>query len=416
MQDEKSQIQNRAKAMQVLRARLLKLEQDRQAAELSAERKGQVGGGGRSEKIRTYNFKENRVTDHRIGLTLYKLDKVLAGDLDDVVDALVADEQAPAAAATASDRRRAGAQLRAESLDRLRAGGRSTTPTRRSRWIVEQATGRTAAEQVGVPRRARHRARGALRSTRWWRRRAGGRAAAVRARAAGAFRTLDLSSTAGCSSRGRRPRWSPGWPSTAAARPRAAERRRRPRHRLGRDRPLAGGRAWPRRRGVGDRSRRRTRWRSPAANLAGPRASGGGRPAGRGRLVRRRCPTSSGAASTSSSRNPPYVADGRAAPAGGGGLGAARGARSRPDRARGDRAPSSRRPRTWLAPTRDARRGDRRAPGERRPRDGAVPWASPTWRSTPISPGAIACSSLDARHRPSVSAEPARVVDATGRA
>ena len=80
--------------MQVLRSRLLKLEQDRQAAELSAERKGQVGGGGRSEKIRTYNFKENRVTDHRIGLTIYKLDKVLAGELDDVVDALVADEQA----------------------------------------------------------------------------------------------------------------------------------------------------------------------------------------------------------------------------------------------------------------------------------------------------------------------------------
>ncbi|MEO7428790.1 MAG: peptide chain release factor 1 [Acidimicrobiales bacterium] len=93
MQDEKSQIQNRAKALQVLRARILKAEQDRHAAELSAERKGQVGGGGRSEKIRTYNFKENRLTDHRIGLTIYKLEKVLAGELDDVVDALVADEQ-----------------------------------------------------------------------------------------------------------------------------------------------------------------------------------------------------------------------------------------------------------------------------------------------------------------------------------
>ena len=93
MQDEKSQIQNRAKALVVLRSRLLKQEQDRQRHELSAERKGQVGGGGRSEKIRTYNFKENRVTDHRIGLTIYKLDKVLAGELDDIVDALVADEQ-----------------------------------------------------------------------------------------------------------------------------------------------------------------------------------------------------------------------------------------------------------------------------------------------------------------------------------
>ncbi len=95
MQDEKSQIQNRAKALQVLRARLLKLEQDRAAAEQSEQRRGQVGGGGRSEKIRTYNFKENRVSDHRINLTLYKLDKILgAGELDDIHDALVADERA----------------------------------------------------------------------------------------------------------------------------------------------------------------------------------------------------------------------------------------------------------------------------------------------------------------------------------
>ncbi|HEY8527687.1 MAG TPA: peptide chain release factor 1 [Acidimicrobiales bacterium] len=94
MQDEKSQIQNRAKAMQVLRSRLLKAEQDRQTAEASAARRDQIGGGGRSEKVRTYNFKENRVTDHRIGLTLHKLDKVLAGELDELSDALVADEQA----------------------------------------------------------------------------------------------------------------------------------------------------------------------------------------------------------------------------------------------------------------------------------------------------------------------------------
>jgi peptide chain release factor 1 len=93
MQDEKSQIQNRAKAMQVLRARLLKAEQDRQAADLSQQRRSQVGGGGRSEKIRTYNYKENRVTDHRIGLTIHKLDRVLMGDLDDLVDGLLADER-----------------------------------------------------------------------------------------------------------------------------------------------------------------------------------------------------------------------------------------------------------------------------------------------------------------------------------
>jgi peptide chain release factor 1 len=94
MQDEKSQTQNKAKALAVLRARLLKAEQDRQADEASAARRGQVGGGGRSEKVRTYNFKENRVTDHRIGLTVYKLDKVLAGELDEISDALVADEHA----------------------------------------------------------------------------------------------------------------------------------------------------------------------------------------------------------------------------------------------------------------------------------------------------------------------------------
>jgi peptide chain release factor 1 len=94
MQDEKSQIQNRARAMQVLRARLLKLEQDRQAMEASEARRGQTGSGARSEKIRTYNFKENRVTDHRIGLTLYRLDRILGeGDLDEIIDALVADER-----------------------------------------------------------------------------------------------------------------------------------------------------------------------------------------------------------------------------------------------------------------------------------------------------------------------------------
>ena len=93
MQDEKSQIQNRAKAMTVLRSRLLKAEQDRRASELAAKRRSQVGGGGRSEKIRTYNYKENRVTDHRVNLTLHKLDQVLAGDLDALTDALMADKR-----------------------------------------------------------------------------------------------------------------------------------------------------------------------------------------------------------------------------------------------------------------------------------------------------------------------------------
>ncbi len=94
MQDERSQLQNRARAMQVLRARLYELAERERNDELSAERRSQVGGGGRSEKIRTYNFKESRVTDHRIGFTIYRLADVLAGDLDLVVEPLLLDERA----------------------------------------------------------------------------------------------------------------------------------------------------------------------------------------------------------------------------------------------------------------------------------------------------------------------------------
>ena len=103
MQDEKSQLQNRNKAMRVLRARLLRLEQERQAAEASEQRRSQVGGGGRSEKVRTYNFKENRVSDHRIGLTLYKLDRILSGELDEIVEALTEDERERALAEQRGD-------------------------------------------------------------------------------------------------------------------------------------------------------------------------------------------------------------------------------------------------------------------------------------------------------------------------
>jgi peptide chain release factor 1 len=92
MQDQRSQLQNRARALQVLRSRVYELERARVDGERSADRRSQVGGGGRSEKIRTYNFKEGRVTDHRIGLTIHRLPEVLAGDLDPVVDALIADE------------------------------------------------------------------------------------------------------------------------------------------------------------------------------------------------------------------------------------------------------------------------------------------------------------------------------------
>jgi peptide chain release factor 1 len=93
-QDEKSQLQNKEKALRILRSRLLQAERERQAEELSSARRDQVKGGGRSEKIRTYNFKEKRVTDHRIGLTIHALDQVLAGQLDPIVDELIAAERA----------------------------------------------------------------------------------------------------------------------------------------------------------------------------------------------------------------------------------------------------------------------------------------------------------------------------------
>ena len=93
MQDEKSQLQNKQKALRVLRARLLELERRRRDAELSATRRAQIGGGERSEKIRTYNFPESRVTDHRIKVTVHRLDAVLEGDLDELTEALAAEER-----------------------------------------------------------------------------------------------------------------------------------------------------------------------------------------------------------------------------------------------------------------------------------------------------------------------------------
>jgi peptide chain release factor 1 len=97
-QDEKSQIKNRAKAMQVLRSRLYQVELERQLAQIGAERKSMVGTGDRSEKIRTYNFPQNRVTDHRVGLTLHKLERVLEGEMDEFVEALRAQRDHLAAA------------------------------------------------------------------------------------------------------------------------------------------------------------------------------------------------------------------------------------------------------------------------------------------------------------------------------
>ena len=93
-QDEKSQHKNKAKAMKVLRARLYEAEREKQNAERAADRRSQVGSGDRSERIRTYNFPQGRVTDHRINLTLHKLDRVIEGDLDEIIDALTAEDQA----------------------------------------------------------------------------------------------------------------------------------------------------------------------------------------------------------------------------------------------------------------------------------------------------------------------------------
>ena len=93
-QDERSQLKNRAKAMRVLKARLLERAQEEQQAAMAADRRSQVGTGERSERIRTYNFREGRVTDHRIGLTLHRLPEILEGDVDDIIDALTAAEQA----------------------------------------------------------------------------------------------------------------------------------------------------------------------------------------------------------------------------------------------------------------------------------------------------------------------------------
>jgi len=93
-QDERSQLRNKTKAMAVLRARLLDIERRRQESEVSTQRRSQVGTGDRSEKIRTYNFPQDRVSDHRIGLNLHNLDRIMEGDLDQLIDALATDDQA----------------------------------------------------------------------------------------------------------------------------------------------------------------------------------------------------------------------------------------------------------------------------------------------------------------------------------
>ena len=94
MQDEKSQLKNKEKAFKILKAKLYDLELEKAQKELAQERKSQVGSGDRSERIRTYNYPQGRVTDHRIGLTLYKLENFLNGDIDEILDALITTDQA----------------------------------------------------------------------------------------------------------------------------------------------------------------------------------------------------------------------------------------------------------------------------------------------------------------------------------
>ena len=93
-QQERSQVQNREKAMRILYSRLYQAQQEAQAAQVSAEKRSQVGMGMRNEKIRTYNFPQSRVTDHRIGLTLYRIHEIMDGDLDEIIDGLITADQA----------------------------------------------------------------------------------------------------------------------------------------------------------------------------------------------------------------------------------------------------------------------------------------------------------------------------------
>jgi peptide chain release factor 1 len=102
MQDEKSQLQNKQKALRVLRARLLELERQRQEEELSATRRSQIGRGERAEKIRTYNYPDNRVTDHRVNVTIKRLDRIVEGDLDEFTEALLSEERRQALEAAAA--------------------------------------------------------------------------------------------------------------------------------------------------------------------------------------------------------------------------------------------------------------------------------------------------------------------------
>ena len=308
--------------MRILRSRLLEIERERQEQELSSTRRNQVKSGGRSDKIRTYNFKENRVTDHRIGLTLHSLDQVLAGS---------ARRRSPTRSRPPNVR--SSSPTAPHATDRAHLA--STCASTRAQRLREAGVGRSrhrgaldGRARVGLRRRRAGdgRARGVAprprprASTPCWN--AASRASRCSTCSDGGSSSGSTSSsTGGCSCRARRPRWSRRPRSTRRCvsalrrgpndpwRAHGSEpRRRRPRHRVGRARARARVRA-ARRRGVGDRRERR-------------RAGGCSRQPGRCRWRRDACPPRSGLvvrALPAELRgrlrlvvtNPPYVAESR---------------------------------------------------------------------------------------------------------
>ena len=306
--------------MRILRARLLQIEQEQQHAEVSAARREQVKGGGRSEKIRTYNYKENRVTDHRIGFTLHSLDRVLDGELDEIVDALAADERGAPTRRRVTRRRPTTLARRRAPRSRARLAAAGIVPAEaEARFLVEEASGYDAAEWPTIADAAPARAPRARLRPLVERRVAGEPLQYVLG--AWSFRGLDLmvdrrvliprpeteqvvevaleeAERLGLR-RSRRRR-------LVARRRRADGGGRRPRHRFGRDRARARGRA-PRRRGVGDRRERRR-----ARGRAAPTSPGARRPRVRIAAPARgstRCPAELRGELELVVSNPPYVAE-----------------------------------------------------------------------------------------------------------
>ena len=271
MQDEKSQLQNKDRAMRVLRARLLERELAEQQAKIASERKAQVGSGERSEKVRTYNFPQGRVTDHRIKLTSHNLDGVLGGELSEFTDALAAEEKRRRLeAAAAAPERVAGSDAGAACREALRRGRRCAARPRASRAAPRRRSAARRGERVGpgaARRRSRRRGRRPPRrgaSGRW----CGGGCGASRSptsSAARGFRQIELA----VDRRVLIPRPETELLVELALELRAGDGARR-RHRLGGDRPRGRRRA-ARLRGDRDRYLAGARWRSRAPT---PSASG----------------------------------------------------------------------------------------------------------------------------------------------